>query len=84
MLALAPTTSYLAPGQRYAPAGSPAWRADRQVTVLRVGRDRQGLLRVAYRCPDGHQVVEPTAQFEAAVASGQLVPVAGPGLLASC
>lgn len=77
-------TTFLALGQRYAPAGSPAWRADRQLTVLHIGRDRQGLLHVAYRCPAGHQVVEPTAQFDAAVASGQLVPFAGPGRPASC
>jgi hypothetical protein len=76
--------TYLAPGQRYAPSDSPAWRADRQLTVLAVGRDPRGTMRVAYRCPDGHQVVEPAAQFEAAVASGQLVPVVGAGFLASC
>ena len=76
--------TFLAPGQRYAPAGAPAWRADRQVTVLRVGRDLQGLLRVAYRGPDGHQVVEPAARFEAAVAAGRLVPVADPAGLARC
>jgi hypothetical protein len=72
-------TTFLAPGQRYAPTGCPAWRADRQVTILRVGRDRSGLLRVAYRYPSGDQVFEPTAQFETAVATGQLVPVAGWG-----
>jgi hypothetical protein len=74
-------TTFLAPGQRYAPTGSPAWRADRQVTILGVGRDRSGRLRVAYRSPKGNQVVESTAQFEAAVATGQLVPVAGWGHL---
>ena len=74
-------TTFLAPGQRYAPTGSPAWRADRQVTILRVGRDRSGRLRVAYCSPNGEQVVEPTAQFEAAVAAGHLVPVAGWGQL---
>ena len=83
MAAIFPST-YLAPGQRYVPTGSAAWRADRQLTVLRVGRDGAGLLRVAYRCPNGHQVVEPAAQFEAAVAAGQLVPVVGAGRLASC
>ena len=77
-------TTYLAAGQRYVPNGSPAWRSDRQLTVLMVGRDRQGLMRVAYRCPNGHQMVEPAAQFEAAVTNGQLVPVIGAGVLARC
>lgn len=80
MADLTPIT-FLAPGQRYAPTGSPAWRADRQVTILQVGRDRSGLLRVAYRSSNGDHVVEPTAQFEAAVATGKLVPVAGWGHL---
>lgn len=80
----APTsTTFLTSGQRYAPAGSPAWRADHQLTILRVGRDRQGVLRVAYRGPHGHQAVEPTSQFEAAVANGQLVPVVRFGVLAT-
>ena len=83
-LAALTLTTYLTPGQRYAPIGSPAWRVDRQLTILRVGRDRQGRLRVAYRGPNGHQIVEPTGQFEAAVAGGQLVPVVGPGFRASC
>jgi hypothetical protein len=76
--------TYLAPGQRYTPTGSAGWRADRQVTILRVGRDLQGVSRVAYRCPNGHQVVEPVAQFEAAVAAGQLVPVVGAGYFGRC
>jgi hypothetical protein len=73
--------TFLAPGQRYAPTGSPAWRADRQVTILRVEHDLSGRLRVAYCSSNRDQVVEPTAQFEAAVATGQLVPVAGWGRL---
>jgi hypothetical protein len=77
---LTPTT-FLAPGQRYAPTGSPAWRADRQVTILRVGHDVSGRLRVAYCSPSGDRVDEPIAQFEAAVADGQFVPVAGWGRL---
>ena len=77
-------STYLAPGQRYAPSGAAAWRPDRQVMVLTVGRDRRGLVRVAYRCPNGDRVVEPAAQFEAAVADGQLVPVIGCGFLARC
>ena len=80
----ATTSTFLSPGQRYVPTGSAGWRADRQVTILRVGRDLSGLLRVAYRCANGHQVVEPAAQFEAAVAGGQLVPVVGFGSPAFC
>jgi hypothetical protein len=76
--------TYLAAGQRYTPTGSAGWRADRQVTILRVGRDLQGIARVAYRCPNGHQVVEPVSQFEAAVAAGQLVPVVGAGYFGRC
>ena len=80
----ATTSTFLSAGQRYVPTGSAGWRADRQVTILRVGRDLSGLLRVAYRCANGHQVVEPAVQFEAAVAGGQLVPVVGVGLPARC
>ena len=75
-------STYLAPGQRYVTSGSPGWRSDRQVTVLAIARDRQGQVRVAYRGPNGNQVVEPAAQFEAAIATGQLVPVVGSGFLA--
>jgi hypothetical protein len=77
-------TTYLAPGQRYIPSFSAGWRSDRQVTVLMVDRDPSGLLRVAYRYADGHQVVEPAVQFEAAVTAGQLVPVVGAGCPARC
>jgi hypothetical protein len=81
---MAAINTYLAPGQRYVSSGGAAWRADRQVTILRVGHDLSGLLRVAYRSANGHQVVEPAAQFEAAVANGQMVPVVGAGFLARC
>jgi hypothetical protein len=74
-------TTFLAPGQRYAPTGSPAWRADRQVTILRVEHELSGRLRVTYCSPNSDQVIEPTAQFEAAVAAGQFVPVADWGRL---
>ena len=80
----APLSTYLAPGQRYAPSGSAAWRADHQVTVLLVAADERGLAAVAYGGPDGHRVIEPAAQFESAVASGQLVPVVGYGVLERC
>ena len=74
--------TYLAPGQRYAEAGRAGWRSDQQFTILRVAPDLSGLLKVAYRCPNGHQVVEPVGQFEAAVANGQFVPIVGGGWIA--
>ena len=61
--------SFLAPGQRYAPAGGPAWRADRQLTILQVGCDLHGRMRVAYSCPDGHRVVEPASSRRPSPAS---------------
>jgi hypothetical protein len=73
------TQGFLSPGQRYVPISNPLWRADRQLTIGRVGYDRSGLLRVAYSCPEGHRVIEPAAQFEAAVVADQLVPVGGAG-----
>ena len=81
---MAASRTYLAPGQRYAQPDVPPWRADRQVTVLAVGRDDRGLPRVTCRYPNGDQTVEPAAQLEAAIAAGLLVPVPGIGRLARC
>ena len=76
--------TYLAPGQRYAPIGLDAWRVDHQITVMHVGRDDGRPPRVTYRCPNGEEVLGLAADFEAAVAGGQLVPVAGTGRIARC
>ncbi len=75
--------TFLAPGQRYAETGVAAWRVDKQWTVVHVGV-AGGAARVTYRCPNGHQIAMPAQQFEAAVAVGQLVPVAGTGRMVTC
>ena len=74
----------LAPGQRYAVPGIEAWRTDHQLTILRVGRDARGLACVTYRCPNGQDVTGPAARFEAAVAAGEVVPVAAALRVACC
>jgi hypothetical protein len=76
--------TYLAPGQRYAHPGVSPWRADRQVTVVHVGWDGRGVLRVTCQCPNGHQIVEAVTQLEAEISAGQFVPVPGGGQVARC
>ena len=75
--------TFIAPGQRYTEVGTAAWRVDKLWTVVHVGQF-DGAIRVIYRCPNGHQITMPAEQFEAAVMSGQVVPVAGSGLMARC
>jgi hypothetical protein len=79
-----PHRTFLAAGQRWARPDLPAWRADLQLTILQIVRDAQGILRVTYRCPDDEEVIVPAAPLEVAVAVGELVPVAGAGLVARC
>jgi hypothetical protein len=81
---MAISSTFLAPGQRYVDPACPEWRTDRQVTIVCVRPDPAGVLRVAYRGPRGHELVEPATQIEAAVAAGQLRPVAGSGRVAKC
>ena len=69
--------TFLSPGQRYSEPDRPAWRTDRQLTIMRVGWDARGLAWVVYRGPDGQEVGGPVAWFEAAVAAGEIVPVGG-------
>ena len=76
--------TFLAPGQRYVRADLAPWRADRQLTIVRVDRAPDGSERVAYRCPGGRYAIGAAAAFEAAVAGGRLVPVAGTGRIARC
>ena len=76
-------TTFLAPGQRYTEVGTASWRVDKQWTVVHVGRF-EGTTRVIYRCPNGHQITMPAEQFEAAVMSGQVVPVVSFGRMARC
>ncbi len=77
--------TYLAPGQRYVKADLQAWRADQQITIVKVTR-RHGRVpaRVTYRCPGGQEVFGAAAQLEAAIAAGRIVPVTGFGRVASC
>ena len=76
-------TTFLTPGQRYAEAGTAVWRVEKQWIVIHVGTSG-GAARVTSRCPNGHQIVMPVQQFEAAVFAGQMVPVAGAGRVATC
>jgi hypothetical protein len=75
--------SYLAPGQRYARSGGPVWRAADQLTVLVVAKDRVGKDWVTFRGPCGEDLTRLAAQFEAAVAAGEIVPLSH-GPIASC
>lgn len=77
------SATFLAPGQRYTEAGTAAWRVDKQWTVVHVGQF-DGAARVIYRCPNGTQLTMPAEQFEAAVVSGQVIPVVAFGLMARC
>jgi hypothetical protein len=67
--------SFLAPGQRYARSGRPAWRTDNQLTILVVGRDRSGLVWATYRGPHGADTTALAPEVEMAVVSGEIVPV---------
>ena len=71
--------TFLAPGQRYVRADLAPWRADRQLTIVRVDRAPDGAERVAYRCPGGRYAIGAAAAFEAAVAGGRVLPVVGAG-----
>jgi len=75
--------TFLAPGQRYAETGTAVWRVDRQWTIVHVGHSG-GEARITARCPNGHQMIMPAQQFEAAVVTGQMAPVAGAGRVARC
>jgi hypothetical protein len=73
---MAPRQSFLAAGQRYVRSGCPVWRVADQLTVLVVGKDRLGTVWVTFRGPDGEDRTRMAAQFEAAVAAGEIVPLA--------
>jgi hypothetical protein len=76
-------TTYLAPGQRYSRTGY-AWSADDTVTILRVGPDAVGLMWVIYGASDGEECARPAARLEAAIATGELTPVAAGGSIGRC
>jgi hypothetical protein len=79
-----PSRTYLAPGQRYAQPGASGWRLDHQVTIARLDRDPFGFPRVIFHDADGREVTAYAAQVEAAIAEGELAPIVGAGLFASC
>jgi hypothetical protein len=76
--------TFLVSGQRYAEVGVPDWCAERQLVVVLVRPDLDGVMQVAYGRAGGSSVVEPAAAFEAAVTAGILRPVAGIGSVARC
>ena len=78
---MAAIRTYLAPGQRYTQPGVADWQLDHQFTISRLDQDPLGIPRVTVLRPDGRELVVYAAQIEAAVADGQLFPVAGAGYL---
>jgi hypothetical protein len=76
---MAPASTFLAPGQRYAPPGTPSWQLGPQVTVLQVYRDPDGMECIVHRCPNGRDLMIMASELEAAVEAGKLVPVAANG-----
>ena len=79
---MTPPTTYLAPGQRYAHAGAPG--RPLHVTIVRLQSDALGLPQVLFAYPGGRQVIVAVSHVEAAIAGGQLAPVAGPGCVGRC
>ena len=75
--------TFLAAGQRYVPAGCSPWRLDQQVTIVHVARGAGGL-RVTSRAADGRELAADATRVEAAILTGQLIPVTGSGRLAHC
>ncbi len=78
------TGTFLAAGQRYVPVGCSPWRLDQQVTVVLVARGPGGQHRVTSRTADGRELAADAARIEAAILTGQLIPVTGSGRLANC
>jgi hypothetical protein len=74
---------FLAPGQRYARSGHPAWRTESQLTILAVAQDRTGLIWATYRAPHGADTTALASQVERAVVAGEIVPV-GDGQAVHC
>jgi hypothetical protein len=72
-------STFLAPGQRYAPPGTPSWRLEPQVTVLQVIRDLDGSPRIVHRCREGSIVMTLATELEALVEAGRLVPISAAG-----
>jgi hypothetical protein len=77
-------STFLSPGQRYAPPGMPTWKLEPQVTVLKVLRGADGTPRIVEHSCAGQVLLTSAAKFEAEVEAGLLVPVAGAGRAARC
>lgn len=78
----APT--YLAPGQRYADITADPWRVDQQLTILQIAHQPGDHSIVTYRCFNGVHESTLVSRFEAAIASGLIVPVIGTGRVSEC
>jgi hypothetical protein len=77
-------STFLAPGQRYAPPDTPAWKLGSHVTVLKVYPGPDGAYRIVQRICGGDVCQTFATELEAQVAAGQLVPVAGTGRPGTC
>jgi len=81
---MADPTTFITPGQRFIQTGLPEWRADLQITIVRVAWDSAGVARVTFRCPNGEVVIGPAANIETAIANGEIVPVVAAGHVGCC
>jgi hypothetical protein len=77
-----PTRTYLAPGQRYVQPG--AGRLASPVTIIRLVADPFGVPQVVFAHPGGQEVAAAAAHVDAAIAGGQLTPIAAPGRIGRC
>jgi hypothetical protein len=77
-------TVLLAPGQRYCSAEAATWRADQQLTILLVERNKEGDLMISYRMTGGPVMTAGACQLERAIATGEIVPVFGAGQVVRC
>jgi hypothetical protein len=84
MTVMAAASTFLAPGQRYAPPDTPMWNLGPQVTVLKVYRGPDGTYRIVQRNRAGEVLQTFATELEAEVEAGLLVPVAGTGRPGSC
>jgi hypothetical protein len=77
-------TILLAPGQRYCAAEASTWRADQQLTILKVGLNEDGDMWISYRMSGGPLMTAGACQLERAIATGEIVPVFGMGQVVRC
>jgi hypothetical protein len=75
--------TFLAPGQRYAPCRDAKVFRD-GFTVVDVDRPWPERARVTCCGPDGRSFAVWAADVEAAIASGEILPVVGTGRVALC